>query len=64
MLVKIRWDSFLLAHELTCGKRGSVSLATLDEKSTRLLNPMREKIERKDRGEEGTTPTACPEAGK
>ena len=31
-----------------------------------LLNPMRDKIEGKNRGEEGTAPvtTACPEAGK
>ena len=31
-----------------------------------LLNPMRDKIEGKNRGEEGTTPvtTACPEAEK
>ena len=31
-----------------------------------LLNPMRDRIEGKNRGGEGTTPvtTACPEAGK
>ena len=43
-------------------------LATLVEKRREvgLMNPMRDKVEGKNRGEEGTTPmtTACPEAGK
>ena len=55
-------------HKLTCGKRESVSKqhSIKNRRAVGLLNPMRDKIEGKNRGKEGTTPvtTACPEAGK
>ena len=61
------WGLFL-AHKLTRGKRESVSWqhSMKSRQAVGLLNPMRDKTEGKNRGEEGTTPvtTACPEAGK
>ena len=61
------WEKFLV-HKLTCGKRESVSLqhSTKKRRAVGLLNPLRDKIERENRGGEGTTPvtTAWPGAGK
>ena len=57
-----------LVHKLTCGKRESVSSqhSMKNRRAGGLLNPTRDKIEGKNRGEEGTTTltTACPEAVK
>ena len=57
-----------LVHNLTCGKRESVSWqhSMKNRRTMGLLTPTRDKNEGKNQGEEGTTPvtTACPEAGK
>ena len=57
-----------LVHKLTCGKRESVRQqhSMKNRRAVGSLNPMRFKIEGKDRGGKGTTPvsTACPEAAK
>ena len=60
---------FLVVHKLTSGKRESVSEqhSMKNRRAVGLLDPLRNKIEGKNRGGEGTTPvtTACPEeAGK
>ena len=67
-ILRRRVDYSNIVHKLTCGKRESVSMqhSMKNRRAVGLLNPVRHKIEGKNRGEEGMTPvtTACAEAGK